>query len=410
MIEISLEEFEDFYKKKINSQFSKIKRATQKLITNIRENLIEIKVCMDHFIKSGESKVDGKAQKSLHLFSDRMRKEIDEIEIPDEDIYYDNVNNLLNSIKKLFPTINEIARKAFPKFQKEVQAEIKELDYITRKLGKKQGILDGFLRKKYTDVRKAEELLKKLPKLFSLRDQIEKTRIELDEFENEHEEKKEVQKKLNSELIELEKNQLFKNLEDEEDNLFKLQLKINDEIGFKKALKKLKFELEKGTIHIPNIDLNYLKEFLKNPIKKLSNERKDLPKFTTLMVQLRYSLEENKLNLKSETKEKTIEQINAIFDEKELQANIENYLQVKEKIKEIKNKIEEAGLAQKLDDLKNQISLISIKLERIENDKNRKNKDYTRYLSNLKVERETFQNMAEHVLNEPVKIDITFSF
>ncbi len=410
MIEISLEEFEDFYKKKINSQFSKIKRATQKLITNIRENLIEIKVCMDHFIKSGENKVDGKAQKSLHFFSDRMRKEIDEIEIPEEDIYYDNVNDLLNSIKKLFPTINEIARKAFPKFQKEVQTEIKELDYITRKLGKKQGILDEFLRKKYTDVREAEDLLKKLPKLFSLRDHIEKTRIELDEFENEHEEKKEVQEKLNSELIELEKNQLFKNLEDEEDNLFKLQLKINDEIGFKKALKKLKFELEKGTIHIPNIDLNYLKEFLKNPIRMLSNERKDLPKFTTLMVQLRHSLEENKLNLKSETKEKTIEQINSIFDEKKLQANIENYLHVKEKIKGIQNKIEEAGLTQKLDDLKNQISKISIKLERIENDKNRKNKDYTRYLSNLKVDRETFQNMAEHVLNEPVKIDITFSF
>ncbi len=410
MIEISLEEFEDFYKKKINSQFSKIKRATQKLITNIRENLIEIKVCMDHFIKSGENKVDGKAQKSLHFFSDRMRKEIDEIEIPDEDIYYDNVNDLLNSIKKLFPTINEIARKAFPKFQKEVQTEIKELDYITRKLGKKQGILDEFLRKKYTDVREAEDLLKKLPKLFSLRDHIEKTRIELDEFENEHEEKKEVQEKLNSELIELEKNQLFKNLEDEEDNLFKLQLKINDEIGFKKALKKLKFELEKGTIHIPNIDLNYLKEFLKNPIRMLSNERKDLPKFTTLMVQLRHSLEEKKLNLKTETKEKTIAQINSIFNEKKLQANIENYLQVKEKIKGIENKIEEAGLTQKLDDLKNQISKISIKLERIENDKNRKNKDYTRYLSNLKVERETFQNMAEHVLNESVKIDITFSF
>ncbi|MFX0042902.1 MAG: hypothetical protein ACFE8L_08320 [Candidatus Hodarchaeota archaeon] len=410
MIEISLEEFEDFYKKRINSQFSKIKKATHKLITDVRENLVEIKVCMDHFIKSGEGKIDGKAQKSLHFFSDRMRKEIDEIEIPDEEIYYDNVNDLLNSIKRLFPTINEIARKAFPKFKKEMQAEIKELDYITRKLGKKQGILGEFLRKKYTDIREAEELLKKLPKLFSLRDHIEKTRIELDDFENQYEEKQEALKKLNTELIEIEKNQLFKNIEEEEDYLFRLRLKINDEIGFKKALKKLKFELEKGTIHVPNIDLNYLKDFLKNPIKMLSNERKDLPKFTTLMVQLRHSLEENKLNLKSETKEKTIEQINAIFDEKELQTNIENYTQVKEKVEEIRNKIEEAGLAQKLDDLKNQISIISTKIEHIENDKNRKNKDYTRYLSNLKDERETFQNMVEQILNEPVKIDITFSF
>ena len=410
MIEISLDEFEDFYKKRINSQFSKVKKATQKLIMEIRENLIEIKVCMDHFIETGEGKIDGKAQKSLHFFSDRIRKEIDEIEIPEEEVYYDNVINLINSIKKLFPTINEIARKSIPKFQKEVQTEIKELNYITRKLGKRQAVLDEFLRKKYIDVREAEDLLKKVPKLFSLRDHIEKTRIELDEFENEFGEKKENQEILNSELVELEKNRLFKDLENEKDKLFRLQLKINDDIGFKKALKKLKFELEKNTIHISSIDLNYLKGFLKNPIKMLVNERKDLPKFTALMVQLRHALEENKLNLKTETKLKTIEQINAIFDEKELQANIEKYLLISDNIETIEKEIEKEGLAQKLNDLKNQISIISAKLEHIENDKNRKNKDYTRYLSNLKIEREDFQNVVEKVLNEPVKIDITFSF
>ncbi|MFX1409191.1 MAG: hypothetical protein ACFFA6_02475 [Promethearchaeota archaeon] len=410
MIEISLDEFEDFYKKRINSQFSKVKKATQKLIMEIRENLIEIKVCMDHFIETGEGKIDGKAQKSLHFFSDRIRKEIDEIEIPEEEVYYDNVINLINSIKKLFPTINEIARKSIPKFQKEVQTEIKELNYITRKLGKRQAVLDEFLRKKYTDVREAEDLLKKVPKLFSLRDHIEKTRIELDEFENEFEEKKENQETLNSELVELEKNRLFKDLENEKDKLFRLQLKINDDIGFKKALKKLKFELEKNTIHISSIDLNYLKGFLKNPIKMLVNERKDLPKFTALMVQLRHALEESKLNLKTETKLKTIEQINAIFDEKELQANIEKYLLISDNIETIEKEIEKEGLAQRLNDLKNQISIISAKLEHIENDKNRKNKDYTRYLSNLKIEREDFQNVVEKVLNEPVKIDITFSF
>ncbi len=410
MIEKDLEDFEEFYKEKLESQFFKLRKAIKKLIAGIRENLIEIKVCLDHFLETGKEKIDQKAQRSLNFFSDRIRKEIEEIEVPEKEINYDNIMELLNSIKKLFTSINEIARKSLPKFHKEVQAEIKELNYITRKLGKKQAVLDEFLRKKYTDVKNAENFLKKLPKLFHLKENIEHTKLDLDEFEKELEERNRKQEELNSNLLDLEKNELFKALEGEKDNLFQLQLAINDEIGFKKALKKLKFELEKGTTHAPNIDLNYLRDFIKNPIKMLANERKDLPKFTSLMVQLRHILEENKLNLKTDTKQKTIEQINAIFEEKQLQENIEKYLQLKDEIKEIEKKILEAGLAQKLDDLKNEISSNTVKLEHIQNDFERKNKDYIRYLAALKTEREEFQNSIEEILKEKIKINITFSF
>ncbi|MFX1574282.1 MAG: hypothetical protein ACFFB0_16195 [Promethearchaeota archaeon] len=412
MIEISLEEFEDFFKDRIDSKFAKIKKATSKALGEIRENMIDIKICMDHFLEAGEEKIEAKAQKSLHFFIDRIKKEIDEIEIPEAEINYDNLNALLNSIKRLFPSINEIARKSLPKFQKEVQGQIKELNYITRKLGNKQKSLDDFLRKKYTGVKEAEDLLKKLPKLVNLRDNIEKAKIDLDAFEKDSEQKKKDLGNLNSELIKLENNELFQKLDTEKNTLFQLRLKINDEIGFKKALKKLKFDLEKGTYNISNINLNYLKEFLKSPIKKLIEEsdRTDFPRFSSLMVQLRHALEESKLILKSETKEKTIEQINMIFEEKTLQKDIENYLQIKKRIAEIEHKINDAGLAQKLEDIKNNISSTSVKLEHVEADYNRKNKDYTRYLSNLKKEREEFQSAVEQILEEPIKINITFSF
>ncbi|MBA7592853.1 hypothetical protein ES708_35047 [subsurface metagenome] len=44
MIEISLEEFEVFYKEKLDSQFYKVKKAVKKQISDVRDNLIEIKV------------------------------------------------------------------------------------------------------------------------------------------------------------------------------------------------------------------------------------------------------------------------------------------------------------------------------------------------------------------------------
>lgn len=410
MIEIQLEQFEEFYKERLDLQFSKIKKATNKLISEIRNNLIEIKVCMDHFLQTGEEKIEEKALKSLHFFSDRMRKEIDEIEIPEEEVTYDSIINLLNSIKRLFTSINEIAKKSLPKFQKEVQREIKELNYITKKLGKNQGVLDDFLRKKYTDLKEAEYLIKKLPKIFTLKDNIEKAKKDLEDFEKEFEDKKKIQENYNNELLRLEKNELFKELEGQKDRLFQLRIKINDQLGFKKALKKLKFEVEKDTLHISNININYLRDFLKNSINTLANESKDLPKFSSLLVQLRHVLEENKLNLKTETKDKTIEQINLIFTEKNLFTDIEKYVEIHEEIKSIEEKIKNAGLAKQLDDLKTDISSNTAKLDHLQNDLERKNKDYLRYLANLKTEREEFQKSVEDILGEELKLNITFSF
>jgi len=212
------------------------------------------------------------------------------------------------------------------------------------------------------------------------------------------------------ELLSLQNNELFKILENKKDDLFQLRIKINDQLGFKKALKKLKFELEKNTIHIGNVDLNYLKDFLKNPINSLVKERTDLPNFTSILVQLRYALEENKLNLKSDTKDKTIEQINAIFDEKTIYDDLERLKEIRNGVKEIEKNIEVAGLAQKLEDVKNQISINTAKLEHIQADFERRNKDYLRYLSGLKQEREEFQNLIQKVIEEEFKLNISFEF
>ena len=51
-----------------------------------------------------------------------------------------------------------------------------------------------------------------------------------------------------------------------------------------------------------------------------------------------------------------------------------------------------------------------MKLEHVENDLDRKNKDFTRYLGILKQERESFQKNVEEILNQEIKINITFNF
>ena len=410
MIEISLEEFEDYYKEQLETQFFKVKKGVKKILADIKESLLEIKVCTDHFIEAGEGNVDEKALKSLHLFSDKIRKEIDEVGVPEEDINYDAMYNLLNSIKKLFTNINDIAKKSVPKFQKQLQAEIKELSYITRKLSNKQKVLDNFLRKKYTDVKDAEYLLKKLPKIFTLKENIENAKSDLVEFENELEERQLELENLTEALKKIEKNEFFKELDQREAKLARLKMNINNQFGFKKALKKFKFELEKDTLKNPNINIYFLKDFLKNPISSLINESRELPKFSAMLIQLRYILEDNKLNLKSEVKDKTIQQINTIFEEKNIQKEIENLKITSSEIEDIKKKIELEGLAVKREEIKNKISLNTQKVEHLENDLDRKNKDYVRYLTSLKTEREGIQKSIVDAINQEVKLNITFNF
>ena len=410
MTEILLEEFEDFYKKPLESKFYKVKKAVKKQISEIRENLLEIKVCTDHFLEAGEGKIEEKALKSLHFFSDKIRKEIDEIEIPDEEITYDAMHDLVNSIKRLFTSINDIAKKSVPKFQKQVQSEIKELSYITRKLGNNQKAMDEFLRKKYSELKDAEYLLKKLPKLFILKENIEHAKADLENFEKELEERQKEQEDLTQALTTIEKNEIFGELDKAEENLAQLRMKINNQFGFKKALKKLKFELEKDTMHIPNVNVYFLKDFLKNPINALVKESRDLPKFLALLVQLRHVLEENKLNLKTDVRDKTVQQINAIFDEKSIQDDIDDIKKHNSIINDVKKRIEQNGLAVQREDIKNKISTNTVKLEHLEHDLDRKNKDYLRYLSSLKTEREEIQYSITKVINQDVKINITFSF
>jgi hypothetical protein len=128
------------------------------------------------------------------------------------------------------------------------------------------------------------------------------------------------------------------------------------------------------------------------------------------LVQLRRILEENKLNLKSDIKDKTIEQINDIFNKKEINKDLDLLKSKNENIKEIEKKISEAGLAKKLEELKNEISVNTIKFEHIQTDCDRRNKDYNKYLNALKEEREAYQNLISEVTQEPVKINISFSF
>ena len=101
---------------------------------------------------------------------------------------------------------------------------------------------------------------------------------------------------------------------------------------------------------------------------------------------------------------------NAIFNEKSIQDDIDRIKEFHGIIDEIKKKIEQEGLAIQKEEVKNRISVNTVKIEHLKRDIDRKNNDYLRYLSALKSEREAIQESVSKVINQEVKINITFNF
>ncbi len=390
--------------------FSKVKGKAQKLIDSIDESLIDLKKSIDRMEKSeAKENLDQKANKSLSYFTERVKKDINVIEIP-EDMTYEKLSSLLKEIKKLFELITDISKKTIPKFQRDFQVEIKDLHYYTRKLGQKGGILDKFLREKYKKIREAENLINKMPKLFAIKNNIENTKISINEIGNEKEDVAIQLKSLKNELIKFEDHVLFKKQLDLNNSLFNLKIDINDNLKFKKALKKLRVEIERGNIKLRNISIDDIKDFLKDPIANLCKDSKDLRKLSDLLVQLRLTLESNELNLKTTKKETTIEQINQILSGNELKENIEKYKNLQEEFRNSEKQINDIGLSKNITQLKEKIATISLKKDHLENDFKKKNDDYHSYLKKLKEEREKFSKMVEDITDKKIKIAITFTF
>ncbi|MCK4238644.1 MAG: hypothetical protein KAX33_05935 [Candidatus Lokiarchaeota archaeon] len=390
--------------------FSKVKRKAQKLTESIDQSLIDLKKSIDRMEKSeAKENLDQKANKSLSYFTERVKKDINIIEIP-EDMTYEKLSTLLKEIKKLFELITDISRKTIPKFQRDFQAEIKDLHYYTRKLGQKGGILDKFLREKYKKIREAENLINKLPKLFALKNNIENAKNSINEIGNEKEDVAIQLESLKNELLKFEDHALFKKQSDLNNDLFNLKIDINDNLKFKKALKKLRVEVERGNIKLRNISIDDIKDFFKDPIVNLCKDSKDLRKLSILLVQLRITLESNELKLKTTKKESTIEHINQILSGNELKENIEKYKHLQEEISNLEKEINETGLSKKIFQLKEKIASASLKKDHLENDFKKKNDDYLSYLKKLKEEREKFSKMVEGITDERIKIVITFSF
>ena len=414
MQEISLEDIEDWYLNQLKIRFKREHKVLSKFFSMSEKELGQTRNSIKNWKNREfleENKLDDKTQKILERFVDSVVENLDEIRIPSihfESISYENSQKYCDSIKKLYSVYNSQGRKAIPRFGKQFKIEIKEVDLHLRKIGDLTQKISKFLRKNYQEGKIAEGEIKNIPQLKHNIERLGSIKGKIDGMDKNHQGMKENLTASENNLLKLSEDtdlQLFEKIEREE------TIKSNelrDSLKFKKAFKKLKKSLEKGTIYTRDIKESDLRPYIKDPVKKILQEGPKINRLREILIKTRLILEDKKdpLKLKADLRNKIIVNINQIVSENKLEPLINENLEIQTRKEEVRERLKEKGIEQKRTELKNKISQLTLDVEHFSNDLKHCKREYKELLSKVSSDRDDLQKKIEEQIGEEVKIKI----
>ncbi|MHA1766245.1 MAG: hypothetical protein ACTSW5_13980 [Promethearchaeota archaeon] len=415
MQEISLDELEDWYLEQLKIRFKREHKVLKKFFSMSEKELGQTKNAFTTWKTSNGNeegeKIDEKTRKILERFVDSIVETLDEIRIPSihlKNISYENSQKFCDSIKKLYSVFNTQGRKAIPRFGKRFKLEIKEVDLHLRKVGDLSQKIGKFLRKNYQEGKIAENEIKNIPQLKHNIERLGSIKGKIDEMDKNL-------KDMQQNLTDFE-NQLFKLSEDPDLQLFeeiereetKKSNELRDSLKFKKAFKKLKKSLEKGTIYARGISENDIRPFIKDPVKKILQEGPKINNLREILIKTRLILEDEKdpLKLKADLRNRIIDNINQIVSKDKLGPLISEILKIQAKKEEIREHLKAKGIEQKRTELKNKIASLTLDLEHFTNDLNHRKREYKELLAKISNDRDELQKVVEEQIGEQIKIKI----
>jgi len=327
MTEIPLEDLENYYTEQLNSFYAKQKKFLRKFVERLEKYIVELKSAIDKMRERKDAiELDEQATRYVDRFYIKVKENLDTIKVPDNPTA-EGVYKLIDEIKKLFLNMNELGRKNIPRFAKEFQLELKEIDFITRKIGEQMARIDVFIRKKYEEPKQAEALSKQFPKLENIVQRIINTKSTVDKFNSDKETLTKELEDIEQAIIEIENNPLFQKQSELEKKLFDLRIEFDNKLKFRKALKKLKKKVDSGAFR--GITPDRVKKYISDPYSTIANEGESHPKLTEFLIQLRYMLEQGGLNLKADAKNKLLQNIEQIVSKGVLKPIISEYQEMK---------------------------------------------------------------------------------
>lgn len=406
--EIPLENLDSYYTERLNAFYAKQKKFLKKLVERLEKYIIELKNAIDKMRERKDTiELDDQATRYVDRFYSKVKENLDIIKVPDNPTA-EGVYTLIDEIKKLFLNMNELGRKTIPRIAKEFQLELKEIDFITRKIGEQMARVDVFIRKKYEAPKQAESLSKQFPKLENVVQRIINTKSTVDKFKIDLEALTKELGGIEQNIIDIENNPLFQKQSELEKKLFDLRINFDNKLKFRKALKKLKKKVDSGAFR--GITQDRVKKYISDPYNTIAKEGENHPKLTEFLIQLRYMLEQGGLNLKADAKNKLLQNIEQIVSKGVLKPIITEYQVIRTELQEIKDNPEQKTLNEKLTELKELYSIKTQELEHLNADAKHKNTEYRHLLERLKNDRDEIQAKVKDYVDQEITVKISLKF
>ena len=412
--EIPLDELEEWYLKSLQTRFKKQHKLLTKLYSNAEREIAEARTSLRTWTQRTAAKeeepLDPKNQKIMERFIQSVIESLESIEIPTVhvDITYENSQNFVDGIKKVYGIYNNQGRKSIPRFGKAYKIEIKEIDLHLRKLGNLSAKVNKFLLKNYQDGKSAEGLLKKIPLLNNNIERLGTTKSKIENLEQERENMKKNLKEMEEKLFDLSQDPDLQNLERIEDIEQKKSTILSDSLKFKKAFKKLLKGLEKGTIRARELRSDQIKAYIKSPVSNIINDGPKIPQLRQILIKTRLMLEDaqDPLKMKTDLRNRIIQNINQIVSENSLESIIQEIIQIRDEKYECKKLLEKKGIEQKRNELKDKIATLTVDFEHFNNDLNRRKREFKELLEKVGNDRNELQKLVCDETFEEIKIKV----
>ncbi|MHA1731489.1 MAG: hypothetical protein ACTSU5_06075, partial [Promethearchaeota archaeon] len=252
MVEINLDDLEAWYQSFLSKKYAKLRRNAKKILEKIVKIMFDMRGAIDRMEQAEVNITDEVTKKSVTRFISKMREQFDTLEIPEE-VTYEQLRNLVEEIKRLFQNLQPIIKQNVRKFATEYKNELKEFDFISRKLSSEHVKLDRFMHDKYANAKEAEGLLARTDRLYQTIERIHRLKVKGDDLDAQ---KAELQAKIaesERKLLELENHEELKKLASLEQAMFQIKNDFRDHLKFRKVLTKVKRLVDKGVYSVRDV-------------------------------------------------------------------------------------------------------------------------------------------------------------
>ncbi len=412
--EIPLDELKEWYLKSLQTRFKRQHKLLSKLFSNAEREMAEARTSLrtwtQRTLAKEEETLDPKNQAIMERFIDNVVTALESIEIPTVhvDITYENSMNFVDEIKKVYGIYNNQGRKSIPRFGKAYKIEIKEIDLHLRKLGNLSAKINKFMLKNYQEGKIAENLLKKIPLLNNNIERLGNSKGKIGNLEQDRELMKVKLTGMEEKLYELSKDPDLQNLERIEDLEQKKKTQLSDSLKFKKAFKKLLKGMEKGTVRARELRQDQIKSYIKSPITNILKDGPKIPQLRQILIKTRLLLEDKQdpLKMKTDLKNRIIENINQIVSKNALETSIREIIEIREEKYECKKLLEKKGIEHKRNELKEKIATLTMDFDHFENDLNRRKREFKELLEKVSNDRNELQKLVCEETFEEIKIKV----